>query len=150
MGITLDRRSLIQASLGLTGGLALLRGAPAAAAGQPSTTSSSPSSSDEPRPWWELGLMADPIMESQLLHFLAGTYSAQSDISEVLDTASRIVAGDDWSWPNEWVSTADRIRAMGDVSLSRRHSISAGNAYLRAANYLCLIHVAEPTILRET
>ncbi|RKI37966.1 alpha/beta fold hydrolase [Corallococcus sp. AB004] len=147
MGITLDRRSLIQASLGLTGGLALLRGAPAAAAGQPSTTSSSPSSSDEPRPWWELGLMADPIMESQLLHFLAGTYSAQSDISEVLDTAARIVAGDDWSWPNEWVGTADRIRAMGDVSLSHRHSISAGNAYLRAANYYraALIHHPEPT-----
>ncbi|RKG57949.1 alpha/beta hydrolase, partial [Corallococcus sp. CA054B] len=139
MGITLDRRSLIQASLGLTGGLALLRGAPSAAAGRPSPTASS---TEEPRPWWELGLMADPIMESQLLHFLAGTYSAQSDISEVLDTATRIVAGDDWSWPNEWVSTADRIRAMGDVSLSRRHSISAGNAYLRAANYYraALIH----------
>ncbi|NOK08955.1 alpha/beta hydrolase family protein [Corallococcus exercitus] len=144
MGISLDRRSLIQASLGLTGGLALVRGSTATAAGRPSAPATA---AEDPRPWWELGLMADPIMESQLLHFLAATYSAQADISEVLDTATRIVAGDDWSWPNEWVRTADRIRAMGDTSLSRRHPISAGNAYLRAANYYraALIHHPEPT-----
>jgi hypothetical protein len=142
MGITLDRRSLIQASLGLSGGLALLGGTPAIAARAPR-----PKSAEEPTPWWELGLMADPIMESQLLHFLAGTYSAQSDIGEVLDTARRITPGDDWSWPTEWVSTADRLRAMGDASLARRHGISAGNAYLRAANYYraALIHHPEPT-----
>ncbi|TSC32847.1 S9 family peptidase [Corallococcus sp. Z5C101001] len=144
MGISLDRRSLIQASLGLTGGLALLRGAPSLAAQPPSGASAS---AGAPTPWYELGLMEDPIMESQLLHFLAATYSAQADISEVLDTARRVVPGDDWSWPNEWVHTADRIRTMGDASLAKRHTLSAGNAYLRAANYYraALIHHPEPT-----
>lgn len=138
----LNRRSLLQASLGLTGGLALLRATPAHAA--PRMAASEPS---EPgRPWYELGLLEDPIMESQLLHFLAGTYSAQSDIGEVLDTASRITPGDDWSWPTEWVSTADRIRAMGDASHAKDRRHSAGNAYLRAANYYraALIHHPEP------
>ena len=144
MGISMDRRSLIQASLGLTGGLALLRGTPAVAAPRPSATNAS--AAEEPRPWYELGLMSDPIMDSQLLHFLAATYSAQADIGEVLDTAHRIVPGDDWSWPREWVRTAYRIRAMGDASLARRHALSAGNAYLRAANYYraALIHHPEP------
>ncbi|RKG93672.1 alpha/beta hydrolase family protein [Corallococcus terminator] len=145
MGSSLDRRTLIQASLGLTGGLALLRGTPALAA-RPPSVSAAASPQEEPRPWYELGMMEDPIMDSQLLHFLAATYSAQADIGEVLDTARRIVPGDDWSWPNEWVRTADRIRTMGDASLFRRHAISAGNAYLRAANYYraALIHHPEP------
>ncbi|QSQ24613.1 alpha/beta fold hydrolase [Pyxidicoccus parkwayensis] len=139
----LNRRSLLQASLGLTGGLALLRATPAHAAPRATPTASTDA---EPRPWYELGLLEDPIMESQLLHFLAGTYSAQSDIGEVLDTASRITPGDDWSWPTEWVSTADRIRAMGDASNARGRRHSAGNAYLRAANYYraALIHHPEP------
>ncbi|WP_240359888.1 alpha/beta hydrolase family protein [Pyxidicoccus trucidator] len=103
-------------------------------------------SAPERRPWYELGLMADPIMDSQLLHFLAATYSAQADIGEVLDTASRIVPDDDWSWATEWVSTADRLRGMGDASRARGRRYSAGNAYLRAANYYraALIHHPEP------
>jgi hypothetical protein len=141
MGSTLNRRSLFKAGLGLTGGLALLRAAPAAAR-QPSSSRAL----SEGRPWYELGLMADPIMENQLLHFLAATYSAQADIGEVLDTAHRIAPDDEWSWPTEWVKTADRIRLMGDASLARGHTQSAGNAYLRSANYYraALIHHPEP------
>ncbi|MBU8894036.1 alpha/beta hydrolase [Corallococcus sp. H22C18031201] len=144
MGISMNRRSLLHAGLGITGGLALLRGAPASAApAQSAADAPDPSS----QPWYELGLLADPIMESQLLHFLAATYSAQADVGEVLDTAHRINAGDDWSWPTEWSSTADRIRAMGDASLAGRHPLSAGQAYLRAANYYraALIHHPEPS-----
>ncbi|WP_163998393.1 alpha/beta hydrolase family protein [Pyxidicoccus caerfyrddinensis] len=139
----LNRRSLLQASLGITGGFALLRSTPANAA--PLSSPASPEAA-EPRPWYALGLMEDPIMESQLLHFLAGTYSAQSDVGEVLDTARRIVPGDDWSWPTEWVSTADRLRMMGDASNAKGRRHSAGNAYLRAANYYraALIHHPEP------
>ncbi|WP_246357254.1 alpha/beta hydrolase family protein [Pyxidicoccus fallax] len=139
----MDRRSLFKAGLGITGGLALLGAAPAGAAPRPSP---SPRSQAEERPWYELGLLSDPIMESQLLHFLAATYSAQADIGEVLDTAHRINPAEDWSWPTEWVSTADRIRQMGDASLARGRRLSAGNAYLRAANYYraALIHHPEP------
>lgn len=142
MGTSLHRRSFLHAGLGLTGGLALLRAAPARAAPAPSS-SSAPA---EPRPWYELGVLEDPIMESQLLHFLAAAYGGQADIGEVLDTAHRIVPGDEWSWPAEWVSTADRIRGMGDSSLARGRRTSAGHAYLRAANYYraALIHHPEP------
>lgn len=146
MGFNLNRRSLLHAGLGLTGGLALLRAPASLAAPSSPSATPSPGAQEPSRPWYELGLLADPIMENQLLHFLAATYSAQADIGEVLDTASRIHPEDDWSWPTEWVSTADRLRAMGDASLARHHSRSAGKAYLRAANYYraALIHHPEP------
>jgi hypothetical protein len=143
MDASLDRRAVLRASLGLTGGLALLRAAPAAAAPRPAPSKAEVA---EPRPWYDLGLMADPVMDNQLLHFLAATYSAQADIGEVLDTASRIVPDDDWSWPTEWVSTADRLRGMAEASQARSHRHSAGHAWLRAANYYraALIHHPEP------
>ncbi|AGC47294.1 hypothetical protein MYSTI_06021 [Myxococcus stipitatus DSM 14675] len=145
MSVTLNRRSLLHAGLGITGGLALLR-TPAAQAALAQVTSTPGQASPPQRPWYELGLLADPVMENQLLHFLAATYSAQADIGEVLDTASRISIDDDWSWPTEWVRTADRVRAMGDASFTRNHTRSAGKAYLRAANYYraALIHHPDP------
>ncbi|MFP2925699.1 alpha/beta hydrolase family protein [Pyxidicoccus sp. 3LG] len=144
MDSTLNRRSLLRGSLGLAGALALLRSPPANAS--PRTAASTAPNAEE-RPWYELGLLNDPVMENQLLHFLAATYSAQADIGEVLDTGHRIDPTDDWSWPTEWVSTADRIRAMGDASLARGRRHSAGNAYLRAANYYraALIHHPDPS-----
>jgi len=95
---------------------------------------------------YEFGLLEDPVMESQLLHVLAATAAGQADIGEVLDTAHRIKAGDEWSWPRQWIRTADRVRKMGDRSLARGHRVSAGHAYLRAANYdrAALIHHPEP------
>lgn len=146
MSFTLNRRSLLHAGLGITGGLALLR-TPAAQAAVAQITPTPGQTQPPQRPWYELGLLADPVMENQLLHFLAATYSAQADIGEVLDTATRINIQDDWSWPNEWVRTAERVRAMGDASLTRNHTRSAGNAYLRAANYYraALIHHPDPS-----
>ena len=146
MSHTLNRRSLLRAGLGITGGLALLRAAPAGAS-PVRRGAGAPASEAPERPWWELGLMSDPVMENQLLHFLAATYSAQADIGEVLDTAHRIVPGDDWSWPTEWVSTADRLRGMADASLTRNRRHSAGQALLRAANYYraALIHHPDPS-----
>ncbi len=143
MGSTLNRRSLLHAGLGITGGLALL---PVASSAAPPRPASASSAEPERRPWYDLGLMEDPVMDNQLLHFLAATYSAQADIGEVLDTAHRIVPGDEWSWPTEWNSTADRLRAMADASLVRGPRLSAGNALLRAANYYraALIHHPEP------
>jgi esterase/lipase len=139
MKTAISRRTLLQ-TLGIVSGFGLL-GAPTINA-RAQTTASNPAT----KAWYELGLMADPIMDNQLLHFLAATYSAQADIGEVLETAQRIKADDVWSWANEWIRTATRVRTMGDQSLTKGHKISAGKAYLRAANYYraALIHHPEP------
>ena len=69
-----------------------------------------------------------------------------ADIGECLDTAGRIDAADANSWPEEWLGTAERVRKMAENSLAKGHERSAGEAYLRAANYYraALIHHPEP------
>lgn len=142
------RRSLVQGALGLAGGLSLFRSSFAFASATPP-----PQQAEDPeantfakRPWYDLDLMTDNVMNSQLLHFLAAAYGYQADIGEVLDTGTRIDPADEWSWPTEWVRTAERLQDMGDASLANRRRISAGNAYLRAANYYraALIHHPDP------
>lgn len=136
------RRSLVQGALGLAGASSFF-GLPR------SVVAASPPPSNEAigkRDWFDLDLMNDEVMNSQLLHFLGATYSAQADVSEVLDTGCRIDPDDEWSWPTEWVSTANRLRTMADASTAKRRKVSAGNAYLRAANYYraALIHHPDP------
>jgi len=69
-----------------------------------------------------------------------------ADIGECLDTAGRIDAADANSWPREWLGTAERVRKMAENSLAKGHERSAGETYLRAANYYraALIHHPEP------
>jgi Alpha/beta hydrolase family len=146
---SIPRRSLVEGALGLVGGLSLFPATNASAA-QASALPLASAGAAEPqatREWFDLDLMTDEVMNSQLLHFLGATYSAQADIGEVLDTGTRINPADEWSWPLEWVRTADRLCEMAEVSLARRHRLSAGNAYLRAANYYraALIHHPDPT-----
>jgi hypothetical protein len=98
------------------------------------------------RPWYELGIIGEPVMDNQLLWYLSHTGQGMSDIGECLDTAARIDAADLNSWPKEWLSTAERVRKMAENSLGRGHKRSAGHAYMRAANYYraALIHHPEP------
>jgi pimeloyl-ACP methyl ester carboxylesterase len=98
------------------------------------------------RPWYELGIVGEPIMDNQLLWYLSHTGQGMSDIGECLDTASRIDAADLNSWPKEWLKTAERVRQMAENSLAKGHKRSAGEAYLRATNYYraALIHHPEP------
>lgn len=141
MNFVLNRRGLLQ-TLGIGSAAALGLGR-AQAQSAPAMTETAPS---DKRPWYELGLFSNPVVESQLLHFLAATYQRQADIGEVLDTARRIDERDPWSWPNTWVATATRVRVMGEESLKHGHRISAGHAFLRAANYYraALIHHPDP------
>ena len=99
------------------------------------------------RPWYDLGIIGDPVMDEQLLFYLGATWSGMSDIGECLDTASRITPDDLSSWPREWQKTAQRVQAMADKSLAAGHRISAGQAYLRASTYYraALMHHADPT-----
>jgi hypothetical protein len=136
--------------LGAVGGAALVGSAVVRAQQAPSSGGSAgapaPSTPLATKPWYALGFIDDAVMENQLLHYLACVYSQQADVGEVLDTARRIDIADRYSWPKQWVATADRVRGMGGASLSRGHCISAGHAFLRAANYYraALIHHPEP------
>ena len=98
------------------------------------------------RPWYELGIIGDPVMDEQLLFYLGATWSGMSDIGECLDTASRIDPEGLMTWPQEWKKTAERVQAMANYSLDAGHRISAGQAYLRASNYYraALMHHADP------
>ena len=98
------------------------------------------------RPWYELGVIREPIMDNQLLWYLSHVGQGMADVGECLDTASRIDAADENSWPKEWLQTAERVRSIAENSLAKGHERSAGEAYLRAANYYraALIHHPEP------
>jgi dienelactone hydrolase len=99
------------------------------------------------RPWYELGMMADPVLDNQLLYYLSQAYQGFTDIGEVLDTASRIDVNDEYSWSTEWLETARRLEGYAKQSLERGHMVSAGEACLRASSYYraALIHHPEPT-----
>jgi hypothetical protein len=50
------------------------------------------------RPWYELGIIGEPIMDNQLLWYLSHVGQGMADVGECLDTASRIDASDEDSW----------------------------------------------------
>ncbi len=87
------------------------------------------------RKWYELGLMPDEILNDTLLFYLGHVWQGMADIGECLDTASRVDGKDEWSWTREWFRTAERLRNVAKSSASNGHRLSAGESYLRAANY---------------
>ena len=54
------------------------------------------------RPWYELGIIGEWIMDNQSLWYLSHTGQDMADIGECPDTASRIEADDESSWFGEW------------------------------------------------
>lgn len=44
-------------------------------------------------PWYDLGIIGDPLMDQRLLWYLSATWQDMADIGECLETASRIKAG---------------------------------------------------------
>ena len=77
----------------------------------------------------------DPTFSFQLLRTIGSSYYGGADIGECLSTAYLINEGDFESWYLEWFKTAERVRKLGDDSLSSEHSVSARQAYLRASSY---------------
>ena len=101
-----------------------------------------PAAVEEPKPapllanpWYQTRVMADPVLDQVLLFYLAEAWQGSTDIGEVLDTASRVSPDDEYSWTKEWQKTAERIRLSAEKSERAGHTISAGEAYLRAAAY---------------
>jgi pimeloyl-ACP methyl ester carboxylesterase len=87
------------------------------------------------RPWYELGMMADPILDQSLLFYLSMTYSRQADIGECLQTASRINPTDAYSWAREWTVTAERLQLLAANAERDGFPVSAGELYMRSATY---------------
>ena len=87
------------------------------------------------RPWYELGMMSDPILDQSLLFYLAMTWSGQADVGECLETASRVNSADPDSWAVEWTKTAGKLLSVAETAEKQSHKVSAGEAYLRAATY---------------
>jgi alpha-beta hydrolase superfamily lysophospholipase len=77
----------------------------------------------------------DPSFSFQLLRVLGSAASRQADVGECLATADRIIEGDFESWTKEWTQSADRVAAAARKCAEAGHGVSAGDAYLRAANY---------------
>ncbi len=125
------RRELLRGT-GLAVGGALV-GSGVTLASRPSSTAIQ--ASGEPRPWSELQIIGEPVMDDQLLWYLGHVGQGLADVGEVLDTAAGITAGDDTTWFEAWLRTASRVEGMAEQSLAGGHAISAGEIYLRASNY---------------
>lgn len=86
-------------------------------------------------PWYTHEFIADSLMNERIIWFLAHTWERMAEVSEVLDTLTRITSGDSASWRAEWFKTADRLRKVADEALAKGHTISAGETYLRVTGY---------------
>jgi hypothetical protein len=69
---------------------------------------------------------------------LGAAYYHGADIGESLATASRIADGDFEAWYSEWSRTAESAHCTAELSQQRGHTVSAREAYLRAATYYFL------------
>lgn len=74
-------------------------------------------------------------MDTRTLFVLDGVWHRMGNVGEILDTVKRIRHTSELSWFREWKRTATRVEAVGNNCLAAGHPVSAGEAYLRAANY---------------
>jgi pimeloyl-ACP methyl ester carboxylesterase len=86
-------------------------------------------------PWYDLRMMPDPILDQVLLFYLGEARMGMTDVGEVLDTASRVKADDEYSWTREWERTAERLRAAAEAGEKAGHPLGAGESFMRAAAY---------------
>ncbi len=84
--------------------------------------------------WYDLG-MPDPILDQVVLFYLSEAWGGMTDVGEVLQTANRVQAGDQYSWSREWRQTAERVREAAASIEKRGHPLIAGQVFLRAASY---------------
>ncbi len=87
------------------------------------------------RVWYRYKFIGQPVMDTQLLFWLGLASAGLTDIGEVLDTATRIRAGDETSWFEQWLATAKRVEGYGEEAASRGHARSAAAHFYRAGAY---------------
>lgn len=90
---------------------------------------------EQPMAWVKLlGFEGDRFAFSAL-GVLGNTYDGRADVAECLETLNRIKNNDTLSWYEEWFKTAERVFNAAEESRKKGHTISAGEAYLRASSY---------------
>jgi pimeloyl-ACP methyl ester carboxylesterase len=77
----------------------------------------------------------DANFDGQLQRTVGKADSGMANVGECLSIAERIVPGDRESWYAAWSEFADHLTQRGDQALHMGHTVSARNAYLRAAEY---------------
>jgi dienelactone hydrolase len=82
-----------------------------------------------------LQLSPDSTFHYELLRILGSARDLGADVAEVLGVASRIVPGDFESWFAQFDALGKRVQAQAKAQAACGRSVSARNAYLRAASY---------------
>lgn len=85
--------------------------------------------------WYRYKFIDQLVMDTQLLFLLGLATSGNTDVGDVLDTATRIERTDEQSWFEEWFKTASRVESYGDTAFKAGHELSAGSHYRRAGCY---------------
>lgn len=71
----------------------------------------------------------------EILLALGSAWRQGADVGEVLATASATADGDGGTWFTTWTALARRVREQAGRSAAEGHTVSARDAYLRAAGY---------------
>ena len=87
------------------------------------------------KPWYELGMTSDDVLDQVLLFYLSEAWQGMSDINECLETLDRVDTDDPESWSREWRKTAERLERTGYAKLEEGHRFSAGEYLMRASTY---------------
>lgn len=85
--------------------------------------------------WYRYKFIGQTVMDTQLVFWLGLAPTGLTDVGEVLDTATRIKAGDERSWFDEWLKTARRVQGYGDEALAAGRERSAASHFYRAGAY---------------
>ncbi|MGD9893210.1 MAG: alpha/beta hydrolase family protein [Dehalococcoidia bacterium] len=80
-------------------------------------------------------LFSNPEFAGQFLRALACVAEHGADLGECFSTGRRIADGDHEAWHTQWMQTADRVAQAAEASLAKGHTVSAREAFLRAATY---------------
>ena len=96
---------------------------------------SEPSSQTESQDWYNDLVFEDASFSFELARVMGYSYSGGADIGECVSTARRIKDGDDQSWYDEWIATANRLYDFAQQMEKEGNIVSAREAYFRASNY---------------
>jgi hypothetical protein len=75
----------------------------------------------------------------EVQNMLGALRTGCGDAGEILATVACITDGDAQSWVTEWSTLADRVAKIADDARAAKHSVSARDAYLRAATYYAAV-----------
>lgn len=89
----------------------------------------------EPQNWYDDLVFEDGSFSFELARAMGYSYSGGADVGECLSTARRIKDGDDQSWYDEWLATANRLYDFAQMMEEEGSVVSRREAYFRASNY---------------